>query len=124
MSPESGQLLLRQNATVTCPKCSNEFSLDQGFAKKALEQLSEASAGAIASMRDAERAEVEKRAQQLASEQARAAQGVSGRGSKMGVDGSWRLNSDDEFRCHYPGCPIRRSAYRRFVTAIAADPHV
>jgi hypothetical protein len=75
MSLEAGELLLRQNTTITCPNCSTEFSLDQGFAKKALEQLSEVSAGAIAAMRDAERAEVEKRAQQLAGEQARAAQG-------------------------------------------------
>jgi hypothetical protein len=75
MSLDAGQLLLRHDTTITCPKCSTEFSLDQGFAKKALEQLSEASAGAIASMREAERAEVEKRAQQLAGEQARAAQG-------------------------------------------------
>jgi hypothetical protein len=75
MSLESGQLLLRQDTTVTCPKCVNEFSLDQGFARKALDQLSEASAGAIAAMREAERAQVEKRAEQLAGEKARAAQG-------------------------------------------------
>src|ERR1700722_3495048 len=75
MNLESGQLLLRQDTTVTCPKCSHEFSLDQGFAKKALEQLAETSAGAITAMRDAERAEVEKRAEQLAGEKARAAQG-------------------------------------------------
>jgi hypothetical protein len=74
MSRTSAQLLLEQNTTVTCPKCATEFSLDQGFAKKALEQLSEASAGAIAAMRDAERTEVEKRAQQLAGEKARASQ--------------------------------------------------
>jgi hypothetical protein len=47
-----------------------------------------------------------------------------GRGSKMGVGGSRRLNPDDEFRSRYPGCPIRHPAYRRFVTVIAADPHV
>jgi hypothetical protein len=74
MSFETRQLLLREDTTVTCPKCANEFGLDQGFAKKALEQLEYASAGAIAAMRDAERAEVEKRAQQLAGERARAAQ--------------------------------------------------
>src|SRR6266700_1691269 len=73
MSLESGQLLLRQDTTVTCPKCADEFSLDQGFAKKALGQLSEASAGAIAAMREAERAQVERRAEQPASEKARAA---------------------------------------------------
>src|SRR5260370_35087398 len=75
MSLESGQLLLRQDTTVTCPKCANEFSLDQGFAKKALEQLSDASSGANAAMREAERGQVERRAGQLASEKARPAQG-------------------------------------------------
>ena len=43
--------------------------------RRLLERLEDASAGAIAAMRDAERAEVEKRAQQLAGEKARAAQG-------------------------------------------------
>ena len=74
VSAESAQLLLRPDTTVTCPKCADEFSLDQGFAKKALEQLAETSAHAIAAVRDAERAQVEKRAQQLALEHARAAQ--------------------------------------------------
>jgi len=75
VSHDSAQLLLRPDTTVTCPKCADEFSLDQGFAKKALEQLAETSAHAIAAVRDAERAQVEKRAQQLAGERARAAQG-------------------------------------------------
>jgi hypothetical protein len=74
MNLESGQLLLRHDITVTCPKCANEFSLDQGFAKKALEQLAEASGNAITALRDTERANVEKRAQQLAGERARSAQ--------------------------------------------------
>src|SRR3984885_7671350 len=74
-SAESAQLLLRPDTTVTCPKCAEEFSLDQGFAKKALEQLAETSDRAIAAVRNAERAQVEKRAQQLALESARAAQG-------------------------------------------------
>jgi hypothetical protein len=74
MSLDAGKLLLSQDTRITCPKCANEFSLDQGFAKKALEQLSEASAGAIAGMRDAERAQVERRAEQLAGERSRAAQ--------------------------------------------------
>ena len=73
MSAESAQLLLRPDTTVTCPKCADEFSLDQGFAKKALEQLAETSAQAIAAVRDSERTQVEKRAQQLAIERARAA---------------------------------------------------
>jgi hypothetical protein len=74
VSAASAQLLLRPDTTVTCPKCADEFSLDQGFAKKALEQLAETSAHAIAAVRDAERAQVEKRAEQLALERARAAQ--------------------------------------------------
>jgi hypothetical protein len=75
MSLEAGQLLLRHDTTITCPKCAMEFSLDQGFAKKALDQLSDSSAGAIAAMRDAERAVAETHAQHLADEQARAAKG-------------------------------------------------
>jgi hypothetical protein len=73
MSGEAGQLLLRSDTAVTCPKCANEFGLDQGFAKKALDQLSAASAGAITALRDAERAAVERRAQEIAAEQARSA---------------------------------------------------
>lgn len=75
MSLDTDHLLLRRDTTVTCPQCAKEFGLDEGFAKKALEQLLEASSGAIAAMREAERAEVEKRAQQLAGERARVAQG-------------------------------------------------
>jgi hypothetical protein len=71
----AGRLLLTLDTNITCPSCAQEFSLGQGFAKKALERLEDASAGAIAALRDAERAEVEKRAQQLAGERARAAQG-------------------------------------------------
>ena len=68
------ELLLRHDTTVTCPKCANEFSLDQGFAKKALDRLADESAGAIRSMREAERAAVEKLPEQMAGETARAAQ--------------------------------------------------
>jgi hypothetical protein len=71
---QSGRLLVAVDTNITCPSCANEFSLQEGFAKKALERLENASAGAIAAMRDAERAEVERRAQQLAGERARAAQ--------------------------------------------------
>lgn len=70
----TGRLLLTLDTNITCPSCAHEFSLEQGFAKKALERLEDASAGAIAGILDAERAEVEKRAQQLAGERARAAQ--------------------------------------------------
>ena len=74
MGLASRPLLLRHDTTVTCPKCANEFGLDQGFAKKALEQLADNSAIAIADLREVERTEVEKRAQQVADERARAAQ--------------------------------------------------
>ncbi len=63
MIPAARQLLLDRNATITCPNCAREFSLDQGFGQQVLEQLSEASAGAIAAMRDAERASVERLAE-------------------------------------------------------------
>jgi hypothetical protein len=69
------RLFLTLDIKMTCPSCAHEFSLQEGFAKKALERLQESSTDAIAAMRDAERAEVEKRAQQLAGERARAAQG-------------------------------------------------
>jgi hypothetical protein len=59
----TGRLLLALDTNITCPGCAHEFSLEEGFAKKALERLEDASDGAIAAMRDAERAEVEKRAQ-------------------------------------------------------------
>jgi hypothetical protein len=70
----TGRLLLTLDTNITCPSCAQEFSLQEGFAKKALERLEDASAATIAAMRDAERLEVEKRAQQLAGEKARAAQ--------------------------------------------------
>ncbi|MGC1456773.1 MAG: DUF2130 domain-containing protein [Steroidobacteraceae bacterium] len=67
-------LLLAPQTRVTCPKCGEEFSLEQGFARQALEAVESASASALAELKDQERAAVEKRAQQLADEQAKAAQ--------------------------------------------------
>jgi len=67
-------LLLNPETQVTCPTCNHEFSLEQGFAKQALESVEAASASALAGLRDQERAAVEKRAQQLAGEQAKATQ--------------------------------------------------
>ncbi len=68
----SEPLLLNPETRVTCPTCNHEFSLEQGFAKQALESVEAASASALAGLRDQERAAVEKRAQQLAGEQAKA----------------------------------------------------
>jgi hypothetical protein len=50
MSLEARQLLLLQDTTVTCLECANRFLLDQGFAKKALEQLLQASTGAVSAI--------------------------------------------------------------------------
>jgi hypothetical protein len=70
----SESLLLAPDTRVTCPACEQEFSLEQGFAKQALEAVESASASALGELKDQERAAAEKRAQQLAGEQAKAAQ--------------------------------------------------
>jgi hypothetical protein len=67
-------LLLPTDTAVTCPKCEHGFSLEQGFARKALESLEASSAQSLAAVREQERAAVEKRARELASERERAAQ--------------------------------------------------
>jgi len=67
-------LLLGPATRVTCPTCEQEFSLEQGFAKQALESVAAASASALAALKDQERTAVDKRAQQLAAEHAKAAQ--------------------------------------------------
>jgi hypothetical protein len=67
-------LLLDPDTPIRCPACDHEFSLEQGFAKQALEAVETASAGALAALKDQERASVEKRAQQLSGEQAKQAQ--------------------------------------------------
>jgi hypothetical protein len=67
-------LLLPADTRVTCPACEQEFSLEQGFAKQALEAVEAASASALVALKDQESEAVEKRAQQLAGEQAKAAQ--------------------------------------------------
>ncbi|MEO6081256.1 MAG: DUF2130 domain-containing protein [Steroidobacteraceae bacterium] len=57
-------LVLQPDAHVTCPNCEHEFSLEQGFARHALEGIEAASANALAQLRDAERLAADKRAQQ------------------------------------------------------------
>ena len=64
MSADS--LLLAPETRVTCPKCEHEFSLEQGFAKQALESIETASRQSLAGVRERERLAVEKRAQQQA----------------------------------------------------------
>jgi len=68
---ESAQeLLLPAHTNITCPKCKSTFGLEQGFARAALEQFAHGTEGALEAVRRAERAEADKRAQQLASQQA------------------------------------------------------
>jgi hypothetical protein len=59
------QLLLPAHTRVTCPKCESRFSLQEGFARQALEKFEQSTAGALEAVRDAERAEAENRASQL-----------------------------------------------------------
>jgi hypothetical protein len=66
-------LLLAPDTRVTCPNCEQEFSLEQGFAKQALETVAASSTSALGALRDEERAAAERRARQTADEQARAA---------------------------------------------------
>ena len=56
------QLLLSPDTTVRCPACEHEFSLEQGFARKALEHLEQHSRGALAAMESQVKQEVERRA--------------------------------------------------------------
>jgi hypothetical protein len=46
----SERLLLPPSTRVTCPKCEHEFSLAEGFARQSLEQLEQASVGALAQL--------------------------------------------------------------------------
>jgi hypothetical protein len=48
----SERLLLAPATRVTCPKCEHEFSLAEGFAKQSLEQLEQASVGALAALQE------------------------------------------------------------------------
>ncbi|MBK7115540.1 MAG: hypothetical protein IPH71_05830 [Proteobacteria bacterium] len=53
---------LKPDARVTCPKCEHEFSLEQGFARHALENIEAASASfSVAQLREQERAAADKR---------------------------------------------------------------
>ena len=58
-------LLLSASARVTCPKCDSTFSLQEGFARAALEQFEKHTEGTLEAVRSAERAEAAKRAEEL-----------------------------------------------------------
>ena len=67
----SRSLLLPADTRVTCPECNSTFSLEQGFARAALEQFEHGTEGALEAVRKAERAEADKRGHQLANQQGR-----------------------------------------------------
>jgi len=67
------RLLLAPGTSVTCPKCDHEFSLEQGFAKRALEQLEDSSQGALRALEQSVRAAEQKRAARDATERERQA---------------------------------------------------
>lgn len=67
------RLLLAPDTSVTCPKCDHGFSLQQGFAKKALEQLEDSSQGALRALEQTVRTAEQKRAAREASERERQA---------------------------------------------------
>jgi hypothetical protein len=68
------QLLLSLDTAVTCPACARSFSLEQGFAKQALEQLERSSQGALAALEHQVSAQVEQRAAALAAQRQSSAQ--------------------------------------------------
>jgi hypothetical protein len=70
----AAQLLLPPGTTVRCPACEREFSLEQGFASKALEHLEEHSRSALAAIEGQVKREVERRAAAMAAEHTEAAQ--------------------------------------------------
>ncbi len=70
--PAARALLLSADSRVTCPACDSTFSLQQGFARAALEQFEHSTADTLEAVRRAERTEAAKSAQQIASQQATA----------------------------------------------------
>jgi hypothetical protein len=68
MSQNSARILLSGNALITCPNCQQEFAVADGFAKRALEQVEEASSDALAKLREEERSNAERHAQVMAKE--------------------------------------------------------
>jgi hypothetical protein len=66
--PAAARLLLSPDARITCPHCDHEFALADGFARKALEGVEEASGHALAALREQERLSAERQARKLAEE--------------------------------------------------------
>jgi hypothetical protein len=62
------QLFLSLDTRVTCPKCTSKFSLEEGFARQALERLEQSTHGALEAVREGERTEARKHAQVIAAQ--------------------------------------------------------
>jgi hypothetical protein len=58
-------LILAPDTTLTCPNCSTEFSLEQGFARQALESIEASSHASLEQLRERERELADRRAQQM-----------------------------------------------------------
>jgi hypothetical protein len=65
MNAAPSRFVLAPDTTITCPHCEREFAVAEGFAKKALEQIETASAGALASLREEERSTAERHARAM-----------------------------------------------------------
>ena len=68
MTSSHARFLLTPDTRITCPQCRSEFALADGFARKALESVEQASAAALSMLREQERADTERQAQQIAAE--------------------------------------------------------
>jgi hypothetical protein len=64
LQPES--LLLSHSTALVRPHCDKSFSVEQGFAKQALESIAAASSQGIEALRQRERQAVERREKELA----------------------------------------------------------
>lgn len=75
----AAKLLLDPATRVTCPQCGHEFSLEQGFARKSLEDLASASEHALAEDRHAVAAAVQARLDAELAEKAKQIADLQGR---------------------------------------------
>ena len=64
-------LLLSPSTEILCPKCATPFSLEQGFARQALDSVTASSAAALADLKSLERAAAEKHVQLAVAERER-----------------------------------------------------
>ncbi|MFO1455097.1 MAG: DUF2130 domain-containing protein [Steroidobacteraceae bacterium] len=98
------RLLLAPDTAVTCPRCDHEFSLERGFAKKALEQLEDHSQESLRALEQSVRATEQKRAAREASDRERQA---------LEQVGALRKLLDDQAETHRQGLAQMREVERR-----------